>query len=164
LVIFLTEPTHLSNIPPDQIIRNQFNPRLKFDEKKIKILKDSIAKNNVLVPITVFWDSEKEKYRLIDGERRWRCSKELGLETIPAVVIPEPDAETNLLRMFSIHHLREQWSLIATALKLEQLMDMTKTEDTKQLSTLTGMSTVKVNHCKRILSYPKKYQDIISTV
>lgn len=157
----MVEATHLKDIPTEQIERNRLNPRLKFVTKKMKILRDSIEKNGVLVPVTVYWESENEKYTLIDGERRWICSKELGLNTVPAVVIPEPDPESNLLRMFSIHHMREQWSLIATALKLEQLIHMMEIEDTKQLSTLTGMSTVKVNYCKRILSYPKKYQDIL---
>jgi len=40
-------------------------------------------------------------------------------------------------------------------------MHMMKIKDTKQLSTLTGMSTLKIDRCKRILSYPKKYQDIL---
>lgn len=142
-------------------MRNRLNPRLKFNPTKMQILEDSIRQHGILVPLTVFWDSENEKYTLIDGERRWICSQELGFETVPAVVIPKPNPESNLLRMFSIHHLREQWSLMATALKLEQLIDMMKISETKQLSTLTGMSAVKVNHCKRILSYPKKYQDIL---
>lgn len=145
----------------NEIVRNPLNPRIHIDPRKLRILKDSIEEVGVLVPITVFQRSKDGQYCLIDGERRWTCARQLRHPTIQAVVIPEPKPEANLLRMFSIHHLREQWSLFNTALKLEQLMDMMKTEDSRQLSTLTGMSTMKIDHCKRLLSYPKKYQDML---
>lgn len=157
----MPETTALKEIPVDEIIRNPLNPRLDFNEKKMRILRDSIEKVGVLVPITVFQRSKDGRYCLIDGERRWMCVKRLNRNTIPAVIIPEPKPEANLLRMFTIHHLREKWSLIAVALKLEQLMDMTGIKDTRELSTRTGVSTVKITHCKRILSYAKKYQDIL---
>jgi ParB-like chromosome segregation protein Spo0J len=64
----LPQVTHLKNIPINQIIRNPLNPRLKFDERKMKFLRDSIEKNGVLVPITFFWNLKKEKYTFIDGE------------------------------------------------------------------------------------------------
>jgi len=150
----------LKKIPVSEIVRNPLNPRLRFSEKKMKTLRDSIRKVGVLVPVTVFLRDDG-KYCLIDGERRWICAKELNHRDISAVVIPDPGPESNLLRMFSIHHLREQWSLIATALKLEQLMHMTGTTDSKELSAFTGMSKIKVDHCKRILSYPKRYQDLL---
>lgn len=154
-------PTTLKKIPVHEIVRNPLNPRLKFTERKMEILKDSIRRVGVLVPITVFRRAKDGKYCLIDGERRWICAKDLNHKDISAVVIPDPGPEKNLLRMFSIHHLREQWSLIATALKLEQMMHMAGVEDNAELSALTGMSRVKINHCKRILSYPKKYQDML---
>jgi hypothetical protein len=64
----LAQATHLKNILIKQIISNPRIPRLKFDERKMKILRVSIEKNIVLVPITVFWNLEKEKCTFIDGE------------------------------------------------------------------------------------------------
>jgi len=155
--------SRVEEISVDQIERNPMNPRIFFESSKMELLKNSIAEVGVLVPITVYRDVNKRKFILIDGERRWRCCIELERPTIPAIIIPEPDPETNLLSMFSIHHLREKWSLIATALKLEQLMNMMKIEDSKELATLTGMPTRTVNRCKILLSYHRKYLDLLLT-
>lgn len=153
-------PIQLSQISPSDIVRNPLNPREVFDPATMKLLKKSIEEVNILVPITVYQRNDG-KYCLIDGERRWTCAKELGLEQIPAVVIPEPDPTTNLLQMFNIHHLRVQWKLIWTALKLETIMHNLKTEDPEKLAIYTGMSKRKIDHCKRILYFPKKYQTIL---
>jgi len=152
----------LVDIPTSQIIRNIQNPRLIFDEKKLKILEKSIQEVNILVPLTVFRNEKKEKYVLIDGERRFICAKRLNMPTVPAIIIPEPSPETvAIMRMFNIHHLGVQWSLLATTLKLERLIIQTGIKDTKLLSGLTGMSSVKVNRCKRLLSYPREYLDLL---
>jgi ParB family transcriptional regulator, chromosome partitioning protein len=159
----------LKKIHPHEIGRNPINPRLAFYDAPMETLRKSIEKVGVLVPITVYEiipqkmpEGKTEiKYLLVDGERRWRCALDLGLPEVPAVIIPEPDQKTILLQMFSIHHLRVQWKLIWTALKLETLMHMMNTKDDDELSSYTGMSKRKIDHCKRILSYPKKYQDIL---
>lgn len=151
----------LKKIPTAEILRNPLNPRMEFAPITMEALKKSIHKVGILVPLTVYQRKSDGKYCLVDGERRWRCARELGLKEVPAVVIPEPDAQTNLLQMFSIHHLRVQWKLIWTALKLETLMLMMKTEDDEELSSYTGMSKRKIDHCKRILYFQKKYQEIL---
>jgi len=151
----------LQQIPTNEIIRNPLNPRMTFEPITMEALKKSIEKVGILVPLTVYQRKSDGKYCLVDGERRWRCARELGLEKVPAVIIPEPDTKTNLLQMFSIHHLRVQWKLIWTALKLETLMLMMKTDDDEELSSYTGMTRRKIDHCKRILYFPKKYQEIL---
>ena len=151
----------LKEIPTSELIRNPLNPRMEFDPTTLEALKKSIAKVGILVPLTVYQRTVDGKYCLVDGERRWRCAQALGLKTVPAVIIPEPDKKTNLLQMFSIHHLRVQWKLIWTALKLETLMLMMETTDEEELSSYTGMTRRKIDHCKRILHFPKKYQEIL---
>lgn len=159
----------LKKILTNDIARNPLNPRMEFDNAAMDTLRNSIEKVGILVPLTIYeakpqakpeGKSEK-KYFLVDGERRWRCALDIGLTEVPAVIIPEPDQKTILLQMFSIHHLRVQWKLIWTALKLETLMLMMNTDDDDELSSYTGMSKRKIDHCKRILSYPKKYQEIL---
>lgn len=90
----------LSKIMPDE---NQ--PRKLFEPEKLKSLKDSIKKFGVLTPITV--EKIGDKYLLIDGERRYRASKDLNLDKIPAV-IAEPSTEVD--RLVKQFHVQEQYA------------------------------------------------------
>ena len=85
--------------PRNIIVVEGFNSRVNFD---IDSLCESIKENGVLNPITTIkvTDSEgNEKYRLVDGERRYRSVMKLieeGVEIarIPSIIIPEmSDAE-----------------------------------------------------------------------
>ena len=59
-------------IPPTQLEKNPENPRLIFRQEELEALEDSIAKQGILVPLTVYEDGRH--FYLLDGERRWRCS------------------------------------------------------------------------------------------
>ena len=104
----------------------------------------------------------KSHYVILDGERRWRCAKELGLTTIPANVIDEPkDITQNILFMFNIHHFRKEWALFPTALKLEVIIEKLGTDQESILSEFTGVSRSTIRRCKSLLWFPKKYRDTL---
>lgn len=103
---------------------------------------------------------------LIDGERRWRCASKLNLKTIPALVQGEPDPLQNLLLMFNIHALREQWDLLTIALKLPKIIGLLKKELGKipteiELSAKTGLSRGVIRRCRLLTDLPKKYQEML---
>src|SRR5579872_6453248 len=106
----------LQQIPVDRIDRNPDNPRIVFRPGELEDLLESIRIYGVQVPISVYRDHGR--YVLIDGERRWRCALKLNKGTIPALVQKRPKPLENLLLMFNIHALREQWDLLTIALKL----------------------------------------------
>jgi hypothetical protein len=62
--------------------------------------------------------------------------------------------------MFSIHGFREQWELMPTALSLETVMRELGEEDPKKLSNLTGLSLPQIERCKKLLQFPKHFQDM----
>ena len=103
----------LEQIPVDRIDRNPENPRIIFRGDELNQLLKSIRRRGVQVPVSVY--KEGSRYVLIDGERRWRCCLKLNRKTIPALVQHKPDTLTNLLLMFNIHALREQWDLLTMA-------------------------------------------------
>lgn len=70
----------IDNIEPDP---NQ--PRREFPEDDIKLLAASIEKVGLLNPITIRWDSEREKHIIVTGERRYRAAKFLGYQSIKCV-------------------------------------------------------------------------------
>jgi hypothetical protein len=63
--------------------------------------------------------------------------------------------------MFQIHKLRLDWELMPTALKLELLMQELEESNDKALATLTGLDQAVVARCKKLLYYPKKYQEMM---
>src|SRR5438105_3231311 len=109
----------LRQIPVDLIDRNPDNPRIVFRSSDLDELQESIRTLGIQVPISVY--REAGRYVLIDGERRWRCALKLNLEEIPALVQSKPAPLENLLLMFNIHALREQWDLLTIALKLPKI-------------------------------------------
>ena len=142
-----------------KIDANPANPRLHFPEEEIERLTESISKEGILVPVVVY--PEGDGYRLIDGERRWRCAKDLGLETIPAVITDPPDPRENLVRMFNIHMVREPWRDMPTAWALEKLIEETGATGDRELSDITGLSTEIIKRLRHALELPEEYQDYI---
>jgi ParB family chromosome partitioning protein len=155
----------LVHLTVDKIKPSTNNPRLLFDQPEQETLKRNIRRHGVLVPLTVYRPKGQSKYSILDGERRYRCVKELldegvRVPPIPANVVEAPDPVSSLLYMFSIHNFREQWELMPTALSLKVIMDKLETEDPKELHRLTGLSTPQIERCKLLLSFPKKFQNM----
>lgn len=154
----------LQDIPIDKIDRNKENPRLLFRPREMEELLESIRVYGVQVPISVY--REGGRYTLIDGERRWLCCKKLNKRTIPALIQREPDPLTNLLLMFNIHALREQWDLITIAMKLPRIVELLtrelKKEPTeRELAEKTGLKQGVIRRCKLLLGLPKQYRQQI---
>jgi len=147
----------LLHISVDNIGPNPENPRLIFDQDKLDILAESISEVGILLPLVVFRE-DKNKFILLDGERRWRCARTLNLATVPANIIPKPTRIQNLLTMFNIHNVREDWELMPTALKLGELIDELDITNERRLSELTALKVGTIRRCKILLNLPRKYQ------
>lgn len=151
----------VKTIPTRELQPNPHNPRMLFDRDPLETLKNSIDKVGILVPLTVYWSRAEKTWVILDGQRRWMCAKALGLKTVPVNEVAEPTPVQNIVTMFQIHKLRADWELMPTALKLQVLMDALKEKRDKQLADLTGLDRAVVVRCKKLLSYPKKYQDMM---
>ena len=82
-------------IPLDKICESKTNPRCEFNETKLTELADSIRQHGVLQAVVVRPRSESapDTYELVAGTRRFRASKLLGRETIPANIRELTDAQ-----------------------------------------------------------------------
>ncbi len=151
----------VKDIPTKSLRPNPHNPRVLFDRKPLKVLRESIEKVGILVPLTVFKSGRSDKYTILDGQRRWICAQELGLKSVPVNQVAEPTLLQNIVTMFQIHKLREDWELMPTALKVEVLMKELGERGDARLAELTGLDRAVVSRCKKLLSYPRKYQDMM---
>lgn len=160
------QPAKVLTISVDQIGPNPHNPRRLFDEEPMKILRESVQKLGILVPVTLYeapagHRPSVERFVLLDGERRWRCAKDLSIDTVPAIVVERPTDTQNILTMFHIHNVREGWQLMPTALKLRTLMDQLQETNERKLAELTKLSISQIRRCKILLGYPKRFQNMM---
>jgi ParB family chromosome partitioning protein len=154
----------LRNISLNLIDKNPENPRIVFRPGELEDLLESIRRYGVQVPISVY--REKGRFVLIDGERRWRCCLKLGKKEIPALVQDKPDPLTNLLLMFNIHALREQWDLLTIAIKLPRVIELLSSQlsrppNEREISQHTGLPRGLIRRCKLLMELPQRYKDTI---
>ena len=89
-------------MPISKIVPNKYQPRNIFNDEKILELSESIKEHGVIQPIVV--RKFKEGYEIIAGERRYRASKLIGLDKVPAIVetmMISNQLLLQLLRIFS---------------------------------------------------------------
>lgn len=149
----------VKSLSTDKLKANPHNPRMLFDREDMHVLRESIQRVGILVPLTVYQEKNTGNYVILDGQRRWMCAQELGLKAIPVNEVAEPTLVQNVVTMFQIHKLRKDWELMPTALKLELLMAELGETKEKRLAELTGLDEAVVVRCKKLLSYNKRYQD-----
>jgi ParB family chromosome partitioning protein len=146
------------------IVPNAQNPRLDFPQDELDRLADSIDLEGVLVPIVVF--PKDGKYVLVDGERRFRCARDLGHTKIPALITTERSEQDVLLQMFNIHLIREPWRDIPTAKALQRLAkEISESQghepNDQELRDLTGLSIERVRQLRYVVTLPDEWQDYI---
>ncbi|MDG1729867.1 MAG: ParB/RepB/Spo0J family partition protein [Algibacter sp.] len=105
----------------DFIEVNPFQPRTNFSEESLRELASSIKELGIIQPITVR-KLGLNKYQLVSGERRYRASILLDLETIPAYVRIANDQES--LEMALVENIqRQDLDPIEIALSYQRLID-----------------------------------------
>lgn len=154
----------LRELDISDVVANKSNPRLDFPQDELDRLSGSIDHEGVLVPIVVF--PRGGKFVLVDGERRYRCARDLGLAKVPALITTERSEREVLQQMFNIHLIREPWRDIPTAKALQNLEGQIRASEgrdpnDRELSDLTGLSVERVRQLRYVVTLPEEWQDYI---
>jgi len=147
----------LAHLDPADIVPNAQQPRSVFDESDLAELVHSIREVGVLQPIVVRPIPELPgKYELVMGERRLRATKEVGLDTIPAIV--RETADVDMLRDALLENLhRAQLNPLEEASAYQQLLsDFGITQD--ELAIKIGRSRPQITNTIRLLKLPEPVQ------
>ncbi|MFA5619135.1 MAG: ParB/RepB/Spo0J family partition protein [Weeksellaceae bacterium] len=130
-----------------KIKTNPFQPRTNFDKNALDDLVKSVAVLGVIQPITV--RKTESGYELISGERRFRASQIVGLETIPAYVRLANDQE--MLEMALVENIqRQDLDAIEIALSYQRLLDEINLTQ-EQLSHRVGKDRASISNYLRLL-------------
>jgi len=141
----------------ESIVPNKFQPRKKFDEGKLKELKDSIKAKGVIQPVIV--RKTKEGHELIAGERRFRAMKELGFREIPAIVKDVTDADS--LELSLIENIqREELNPIEEARAYTNLNEKFSFSQ-EEISKAVGKDPSTISNTLRLLTLPELIQNYI---
>ena len=127
---------------------NPFQPRSNFNDEALKELASSIRELGVIQPITVR-KIDFNKYQLVSGERRYRASKLIGLETIPSYIRIANDQEA--LEMALVENIqRQDLDPIEIALSYQRLIDEIKLTQEK-MSERVGKKRSTITNYLRLL-------------
>ena len=141
-------------IPLDQIDRNPYQTRTRFDEAALDELAQSIAASGVVQPIIV--RKVNDRYQLITGERRWLASRKAGKATVPAIVRAVNDEQT--MEMTIVENLqRADLNPIEQARAFQRLSQEFKMTQ-EQMATRTGKNRASVSNFLRLLILPEPIQ------
>lgn len=143
----------VADIPLDMIIANKHNPRKEFNEVAMEELRSSIEQHGVIQPITVRKSEDEKGFELIAGERRLKATKDLGMDKIPAYVLPI-QTEVEMLGLALIENVqREDLNPIEEAeayLMLAEKFDLSHKEVAKSV----GKSRTTISNALRLLDLP----------
>jgi ParB family chromosome partitioning protein len=145
----LTAGARFEELPLDSIEPNPRQPREIFDAETLAELVTSIREVGVLQPVVVR-ETDAGRYQLIMGERRWRASREAGLDLIPAIV--RETADDAMLRDALLENLhRQELNALEEAAAYEQLLaEFGATHE--ELADRVGRSRSHVTNTLRLLN------------
>ena len=145
----------LSEVKP-----NKYQPRKNFDEEILKDLTNSIKERGVIQPIIVRKsNSEKSKYEIIAGERRWLAARKAGLHDIP-VVVTEADDLKSLEYAIVENVQRHDLNPLEEAQGYKRLID-DFSYDQEKVSRFIGKSRSYITNSLRLLNLPQEVLKLI---
>jgi ParB/RepB/Spo0J family partition protein len=146
-------------IPVANVESNPQQPRMIFDADALHELAASIREHGVLQPILVR-PLGANRYQLVAGERRWRASREAGLETIPALV-EELDDETALEISIIENLQREDLSPLEEATMYDRMIH-DHGYSIRKLADKLGKDKGYVENRLRLADAPEEIRELVS--
>lgn len=147
----------ITNIKIEKILPNRLQPRIIFQDEQIDELAESIKKYGVINPITV--RKLGDKYEIIAGERRFKASKSIGLEEIPAFVIEADDkASAELALIENIQ--RKDLSPIEEGLSYDKILKISEITQ-EELSKRLGKKQSTIANKIRLLKLDDSVKDAL---
>ena len=149
-----------SKISISSIVRNQYQPRKKFDKESLEELTASIRERGIIQPIVVRVSEDQDgKYEIIAGERRWQAAQNAGLHEVPVIIIKADNLKS--LEFAIVENVqRKDLNPIEEAEGYKRLIDDFQ-YDQEKVAKFIGKSRAHISNCLRLLSLPKEIIEFI---
>ncbi len=151
--------SELRHIKISEITPDPQQPRRTFDEAALKEMAASIKQHGVLQPIVV--TPHNGGYQIVAGERRYRASKQAGLDKIPALV--RTLSNQHKLELSLIENLqRRDLNVLETATAYLKLRDQFNLSLEEIGARVGGKSVSAVSNTLRLLRLPENVRTALA--
>jgi len=147
-------------LPLEQIEEDPNQPRssVNTDGDRDRLLV-SIKAIGLQQPLAVM-RLKGDKYKLIDGHRRYRCAKELGVKDVPCHVYPElPVGEMERVR-YEVQNNRRPWKPLERADALARIKKVTG-KGSKEIAELLFVSETLVSNSLKLNKQREDYKKLM---
>ncbi len=144
----------IQKVEMKHIVPDPLQPRSEFDPVLLDRLAKSIASQGILVPLALE-KMPNNKFLLVDGERRYRASLQVGLKEVPAIIYDEMDSRQRVVTRFHLQEQHSNWSAFEKA-KAIVIMQEENGMTSKEMAELLGMSYKVINDYKLLLTLSKR--------
>ena len=108
----------VEQVPIDSLVPWPGNPRIMAEGERAKLGR-SIARFGFVEPVV----ARRSDRVMIGGHQRWLVAKEMGLATVPAVLVEVSEAEARALNL-ALNKISGEWDLPRLGELLEELRDL----------------------------------------
>jgi len=143
----------------DKIIKNPYQPREEFPKEEIQELSENILSNGLLNPIIV--RKQKDKYQIVDGERRFRACQLTNIKEIEAY-IKEYDSELQFMKeTYCLNVMRKDFNPLENAKLIKQIWIASGKLSPYKLSLQLGVTPPTIYNAFNLLEAPEEVKQAI---
>jgi ParB family chromosome partitioning protein len=146
-------------IPVARIQANAYQPRRAFDPESQRDLSASIKANGMLQPVVV--RRSGTGFELIAGERRFRASRDAGLETVPAIV--RDVSEDEMLGLALLENIQRSNLNAIDLARAYALMANSFGLSHDEIASRLSISRPAVANTLRLLDLPESVQELVAS-
>ena len=151
----------LISIGINELIPDPTQPRKHFAPETVERMAVSLKAQGVLAPLRVLRDKERQCYRIVVGETRWRAAKLAGLTQLPCIVIEGQPTEADLLAARLVENsCRNDLRPLELARGIATLKSLLRCPS-QEVATRLGISNASVSRAEALLSLPEDVQELI---
>jgi ParB family transcriptional regulator, chromosome partitioning protein len=161
-------PTEIQLLSLDSVKVQKYNVRKKEIDKGIEDLAASIKAVGLLQPITVFFDSEKEFYVILAGQRRLNAHHNLndkypgkGWDKIKSIVIDEPETNEKKMALSLAENITQ--AQMANSDIVKAVTDLFNTyRDYEMVQEEFGLTRYMIDKFVRLARLPERLKEAIN--
>ena len=154
--------TQKNQVSIGDLVPNKYQPRKIFDEASLEDLTNSIKERGMIQPIIVRnSNSDRSKFEIVAGERRWLAAQRAGLHNVP-IVITEADDLKSLEFAIVENVQRHDLNPLEEAQGYKRLIDEFS-YDQEKVSKFIGKSRSYITNSLRLLTLPDDVIKLIET-
>lgn len=143
------------NLAIDEVFPDPSQPRKTFLREELDRLAASVSARGILAPLRVLRDEEREGWRIVMGESRWRAARIAGLTHVPCIPVEgNPDEADLLADRVTENHVRHDLLPLEFARSIVKLKSLRRCSS-KALAEELGLSGASISRAEALLTLPE---------